>query len=133
MRECLTKLYTGETLWGRKPVSPCQSAVLRYYRVDVSSYEESRETIPFLSFVFPFSFFRCALLRAITYRLSLLLQSKAELREEPCALKPVCGCFCSTWRCEHFRVVLCSCGYIQVVTVVGVLRAEEEDMLRRLS
>lgn len=30
MRECLTKLCTGETIWGRKPVSPCQSAGMRY-------------------------------------------------------------------------------------------------------
>ena len=54
---------------------------------------------------------RCVLLRAVAYRLSLLLQSKVELWEEPCALEPVCCRFRSAWCCERFRVVLCSCGW----------------------
>src|SRR5271156_4477209 len=98
------------------------------YRVDVSSYEESRKTIPY---PFPFSVAICyEVLLAVS---SCRLQSEVELWEEPCALKPLCGRFRSTWRCEHFRVVLCSCGCIQAVALVGVLRAEKEDMLRRLS
>src|SRR4051812_3894243 len=42
---------------GKKTCKPLPVCCFALYRVDVSSYEESRETIPFLSFVFPFSYF----------------------------------------------------------------------------
>src|SRR2546423_12677173 len=50
--------------------------------------------------------------------------SEAELREETCALEPLCRRLRATGSCEHFRVVLCPCGFTQVLTPIRELGAK---------
>src|SRR5277367_3902465 len=63
---------TGETLWRRKPVNPCSSAVLRY-------------TGPFLLPLLSFREPELELLYTVASCVPSLLQAQAELREETCA------------------------------------------------